>query len=72
MGYLVTSRHIGERILIGDDIEILISDINTATKRVDIAIKAHPRFLIKKLPRHIEERGHEFRYKNRPRNRQTD
>lgn len=38
MGYLTISRQITERIFIGDDIEILISDIRG--KEVDVSIKA--------------------------------
>ena len=40
MGYLIIGRKYGERILIGDDIEILISGIDYDEKKVDIAIKA--------------------------------
>ena len=72
MGYLVTGRRIGERISIGKDIEILISDINMDLKKVDIAIKAPRELTIKRLPCHIEEHTNEFRHKNRSRNCKTD
>ena len=56
MGYLVIQRRIGERILIGDDIEILISDAKVDTDgTVDIAIKAPKHLNIKRLGTHIEE-----------------
>ena len=37
-GYLLISRRVTERIFIGDEVEILISDING--EKVDVAIKA--------------------------------
>lgn len=52
MGFLVISRRIGERILVGDDIEILVSDISSG--KVDIAIKADKTKAIKRLPTLIE------------------
>lgn len=63
MGYLVISRHKGERILVGDDIEILVSDIDAKKRKIDLAIKAPKSVKITRLPRHIEEleeanRGH--------------
>ena len=53
MGYLVISRKIGERILIGDNIEILVADIQH--KKVDIAIKAPKEIKIKRQVTHIQE-----------------
>ena len=54
-GYLVISRKIGERIQIGDDIEILIADIHQG--KADVAIKAPKEVLIAKKGRHIDDRG---------------
>lgn len=66
MGYLVVSRKIGERILIGDDIEILISDINRT--HVDVAIKAPKNIQIKRKATHLEvENGTGIRDKSRQR-----
>ena len=53
MGYLLISRRINERILIGDDIEILISDIDNG--RVDVAVKAPKSYSIKRKVTHCEE-----------------
>jgi len=53
MGYLVISRRIGERIKIGENIEILISDIDK--KKVSIAIKAPKEIKINRQVRHIDE-----------------
>lgn len=64
MGYLVMSRRVGERILVGKDIEILISDINDG--KVDVAIKAPKDIPIKRLGTYLEEQksGLEFRNKS--------
>lgn len=53
MGYLVISRKVAERIRIGKDIEILVSDIQH--KKVDIAINAPKSMKILRLKTHIEE-----------------
>ena len=53
MGYLVISRRTNERIMIGDDIEILISNI--IDDRVDIAINAPKNISIKRKCTHLEE-----------------
>jgi len=55
-GYLVISRRIGERIMIGKDIEILISDVSTFDKKVDIAIKAPREISISRRPTHMQEK----------------
>lgn len=47
-GYLIISRRIAERILIGDDVEIFVSDINGS--KVDIAIKAPKEVRIHRKP----------------------
>lgn len=53
MGYLVIGRKLGERIKIGADIEIMISDINDG--KVDVAVDAPRNLKIIKIPTHIEE-----------------
>lgn len=53
MGYLVISRRTNERILIGDDIEILIAGITN--DKVDIAIKAPKDLLILRKCTHLQE-----------------
>lgn len=53
MGYLVIGRKLGERIKIGGDIEIMISDINDG--KVDVAVDAPRNLKIIKMPTHIEE-----------------
>lgn len=68
MGYLVISRRINERIQIGDDIEILIADINDGSERVDVAIKAPKKLHIKRKDSHFEEEqddGSKHRNKSR-------
>ena len=55
MGYLVISRRTNERIFIGNDIEILISDIGR--DRVDLAIKAPKDIQIKRKATHLEEQN---------------
>jgi carbon storage regulator CsrA len=52
-GYLVVSRKVGERITVGEDIEILISDINE--KKVDVAIKAPKEKQIKRKSKLVDE-----------------
>ena len=68
MGYLIISRRISERIMIGDDIEIMISDIDDG--KVDIAINAPKKFSIKRKGTHVEElkrdNGDNIRHKSRP------
>lgn len=67
MGYLVISVRINERIMIGDDIEILISDIKSGKKRVDVAIKAPKEIGITKKGTHLEEqKSNELEYRNKP------
>lgn len=59
MGYLVISRKIGERIKIGDDIEILLADVHKGKDgiagKADIAIKAPKSVTIVRLKNHIFE-----------------
>lgn len=55
MGYLVISRRTNERILIGDDIEILIAGITN--DKVDIAIKAPKNISIQRKRTHLEEQN---------------
>lgn len=55
MGYLVVSRHTGERIIIGEDIEILVSDINHLENKVDLAIKAPRSLKISRRDTHAKE-----------------
>ena len=65
MGYLVISRRTNERVTIGDDIEILISDIGR--DRVDLAIKAPKNIQIKRKTTHFEEQnGTKLRDKSGP------
>ncbi len=52
-GYLVISRRVNERIKIGDDVEILISDI--IDNKVDVAVKAPKEIKITRLKSHAEE-----------------
>ena len=53
MGYLVISRRTNERIMIGDDIEILIADISR--DKVEIAIIAPKKLNISRKQTHLEE-----------------
>lgn len=53
MGYLVLGRRINERILIGDNVEILVVDASHG--RVELAIKAPPEVKISRLPSHAQE-----------------
>lgn len=62
MGYLVIGRKLGERIKIGDDIEIMISDINDG--KVDLAIDAPRNLKIIKVPTHIAEQKKQGALKN--------
>lgn len=55
MGYLVISRRTNERIMIGDNIEILISSITH--DKVDVAIDAPKNLQIKRRPTHLEEQS---------------
>lgn len=57
MGYLVVSRKVGQRIKIGDDIEIMVADV--CQGKVDIAIKAPKSLKIQRMVRHIEEEKNE-------------
>ena len=54
-GYLVISRKVGDRILIGDDIEIMISDLDFDKVKADVAIRAPREIKITRLPTHMEE-----------------
>lgn len=63
MGYLVISRKVGQRILIGPDIEILISALDSMDKTIDVAIKAPKHFKIWRKDTHIkEEQKREFKH----------
>ena len=65
-GYLIISRRTNERIMIGEDIEILISDITD--DKVDIAIDAPRNIQIKRRKTHMEEQeknGNRIRDKSR-------
>lgn len=68
MGYLVIGRKLGERIKIGADIEIIISDIYDG--KVDIGVDAPRNLKIIKMPTHVEEQKkqgafrREFKNKN--------
>lgn len=64
MGYLCIDRYRGERIQIGDDIEILVSDVIDG--RVCLAIKAPKSVKITRKPTMAEE---EFGAKNKTRKR---
>lgn len=57
MGYLVIGRKVGERILIGEDIEILITDISNNERKVDVAIKAPKELKIIRKVSHVEEQN---------------
>ena len=65
MGYLVISRRTNERIMIGDDIEILISEISK--DKVDIAINAPKNISIKRKCTHLEEQANGPNARNKPR-----
>lgn len=53
MGLLVITRKVSERIFIGDDIEIMITDIYSG--RVDIAIKAPNSIKVHRKESHVKE-----------------
>ena len=53
MGYKVISLKIGQRIQIGRDIEVLISDYDSG--KVDVAVKAPKEISIDRLPTKAEE-----------------
>lgn len=62
MGYLVISLKIGQKLRIGNDIEILISDFEGG--RADLAIAAPKELAIKRLPTHAEKEGSNNGHKN--------
>lgn len=64
MGYLVISLRIGDRLKIGDNIEILISDCYG--HRADVAIDAPRTLPIKRIPTRVQE---EFKNANHARTR---
>ena len=72
MGFLVLSRRLNERILIGDNIELLIADIRQTKEGefiVDIALNAPKSVKILKKETHlkdIENNGIAVRNKSRP------
>lgn len=55
MGYLVISLKIGQKLRIGDNIVILISDYEGG--RADVAINAPKELAITRLPTHSEKEG---------------
>ena len=60
MGYLVISRRVSERIQIGNDIIILISDItldDEGRSKVNVAIDAPRELAIKRCSTHLEEQS---------------
>ncbi len=69
MGYLVIGRRVHDRITIGDEIEILISDIQideNGNAKVDVAVKAPKDVSIKRKESHWgKARGVNVRYKPR-------
>ena len=70
MGYLVLSRRINDRILIGDEVEILVSDIREARNGeliADIAIKAPKHVKILKQETYLEDLKNGFNTGNKPR-----
>lgn len=72
MGYLVISRRINERITIGPNIEILISDIRQDSNgefRVDLAMLAPKEFDIKRKQTHAEEEHFGLANRNQSRQR---
>lgn len=56
MGRLVISRKVGERLKIGDEIEIMITSMGQG--KVDIAITAPRHIIIKRLGTHIDEEAY--------------
>ena len=70
MGYLVISRRIGEKLFIGDDIEILISDMSDG--KVDIAIKAPKSYdIVRETQAEDREHGTNTRNQSRQRHKAT-
>jgi len=67
MGYLIISRKINERIQIGEDIEILVSDVLHG--KVDIAINAPKEVRIERKGTHLQEGDHGIRTRNKLRKR---
>lgn len=68
MGYLVISRRMSERIQIGNDITILISDItldNKGQSKVDVAIDAPKEYDIKRRVTHLEEQNNGPKFRNK-------
>ena len=63
MGYLVISRKVGDRILVGDDVEILIAEISE--NKVDVAVKAPKNWKIQRQVNHITEVQNELKHKPR-------
>lgn len=53
MGHLVISRRISERVFIGDDVEIMISDIHNG--KVELAINAPSDMKIHRKESHVKE-----------------
>jgi carbon storage regulator len=70
MGYLVISRRTNERILIGDDIEIVVAEISR--DKIDLAIKAPRDIQIRRKSTAMQEdedNALRFRDKFRPRHK---
>lgn len=60
MGFLVLARRLNERILIGDDIEIIIADIRRTREDeyiVDLAIKAPKHVKIMKKETFLKDKA---------------
>jgi len=68
VGYLIITRKISERIFIGNDIEIMISDIYSG--KVDIAIKAPSDVQVHRKESHMGEQR-EFRNQSRKTNKRN-
>lgn len=71
MGYLVLSRRLNDRISIGNDIEIVISDLKRNNKGemiVDLAIKAPKGVIILRQETHLRDiKGHGITNRNKSR-----
>lgn len=70
MGYLVLSRRLNEKILIGPDIEILIADIRENSRGepvVDIALKAPKNIKILKQETYLGDLKNGFNTRNKSR-----